>query len=140
MSIENFIDSNVFVYLFDRTSDAKRHRAEALIETSIRQGNACISYQVVQETINAITHKLNASVEDTKQLLDNVLTLLWKVTPTPVFYKRGLDIQHRYQFSFYDSLIVTAALEADCKVLFSEGLQHNQCIEHLTIINPFLVV
>jgi predicted nucleic acid-binding protein len=46
-------------------------------------------------------------------------------------------VKERYRFSFYDSLIIAAALEAGCNTLYSEDLQHNQKVEWLTIINPF---
>ena len=50
----------------------------------------------------------------------------------------ALDIAERYGFSFYDSLIVAAALESKCKILYSEDMRHNQQIENLTIKNPFV--
>ena len=138
MSVDCFIDSNIFVYLFDETDPDKRQRAETLIEVELSQGRACISYQVVQETINVITRKLNATAEEAKRFLDSVLTPLWKVTPTPAFYRSGLEIQARYQYSFYDSLIIAAALEAGCSTLYSEDLQHRQRIGQSTIDNPFV--
>ncbi len=52
-------------------------------------------------------------------------------------YRSALQLQLRWRFSFYDSLIVAAALEAGCKRLLSEDLQHGQRIETLTIENPF---
>ena len=52
-------------------------------------------------------------------------------------YRRSLDIQERYRFGYYDALIVAAALEAGCKRLLSEDLQHGQKIETLRIENPF---
>jgi predicted nucleic acid-binding protein len=63
---------------------------------------------------------------------------LWKINPSPNLYQRGLDLQSRYQLSFYDSLIVAAALEGGCKTLYSEDLQHGQRIDGLTIKNPFI--
>jgi len=45
---------------------------------------------------------------------------------------------NKWQFSFYDSLIIAAALQAKCNVLYSEDLQHNQKVHSLTILNPFL--
>ena len=138
MSVDSFIDSNVFVYLFDETDAIKRQSSENLVQQALENGTGCISYQVVQETINVITRKLNATPEEARQLLDRVLIPLWQVNPTRAFYRRGLDLQARYQFSFYDSLIVAAALEAGCKTLYSEDLQHGQRIEQLTIDNPFM--
>ena len=59
------------------------------------------------------------------------------MTPTPALYRRCLDVQERWKYGFYDSLIVAAALEAGCKRLLSEDLQHGQRIEGLRIENPF---
>lgn len=137
MSVECFLDTNVLVYLLDKTDPNKRQSAETLIEQALELGNCCISHQVVQETLNVMTRKLKFNAEDTNRLLNRVLLPLWKVMPTPVLYQRGIEIQFRFQYSFYDSLIIAAALEAGCRTLYSEDLQHGQQIEQLTINNPF---
>ena len=137
MSVENFLDTNVFVYLFDETDDSKRETAEHLVQTALHDESGCISYQVVQETMNVIIGKLKAPPEKARQILDRILTPLWRVNPSRMLYHRGLDLQARYRLSFYDSLIVAATLEADCKTLYSEDLQHAQEIEGVTITNPF---
>ena len=137
MSVEDFIDTNVFIYLFDETNPAKRRRAESLVHRSLEDGSGCISYQVVQETLNVVTRKLGARPPSTRLLLDDVLAPLWQVNPTRALYARGLHVHAQYGFSFYDSLIVAAALEAGCTRLYSEDLQHGQQVEFLTIHNPF---
>jgi len=137
MNDKYFIDSNVLIYVFDETDYAKRARSEELIRSAVREGIGCISYQVVQETINVITRKLSATATQANLFLEDVLVPLWSVHPTSRLYRCGLDIMRRYRFSFYDSLIVAAALEAKCRTLFSEDLQDGQTIEKLTIVNPF---
>ena len=137
MSVENFLDTNIFVYLFDETDDDKRERAERLVQQALENETGCISYQVVQETINVITRKLNATPEKARQILERVLIPLWRVNPTRTLYQRGLDLQTRYRLSFYDSLIVASALAAGCKTLYSEDMQHGQHIEGVSITNPF---
>ena len=127
----------IFVYLLDETDDDKRERAERLVQQALENETGCISYQVVQETINVITRKLNATPEKARQILDRVLIPLWRVNPTRTLYQRGLDLQTRYRLSFYDSLIVASALAAGCKTLYSEDMQHGQHIEGITITNPF---
>ena len=139
MSAEDFLDTNVFVYMFDETDPIKRHRAETLVRDSLTNMTGCISYQVVQETLNVLIQKLNVSADSATQLLDDILTPIWRVNPTPSLYRRGLRVQSRYGFSYYDSLIVAAALEAGCTRLYTEDLQHGQQIETLTIENPFRV-
>jgi len=135
----DFIDTNVLIYLFDETDDRKRGTAERLIRTALESRNGRISHQVVQETLNVVTRKLPSPMtpEDAQRFLEQVLAPLWQVMPSLELYRRGLAIQGRYGFSFYDSLIVAAALESGCTRLYSEDLQHGQKIEELTIENPF---
>lgn len=63
MSVENFLDTNILAYLFDEVDNEKRETAEHLVQRALRNETGCISYQVVQETINVITRKLNAPPE-----------------------------------------------------------------------------
>jgi predicted nucleic acid-binding protein len=54
-------------------------------------------------------------------------------------HERGLEIAERFGFSLYDSMIVSAALQSSCTILYSEDMQHGQEIDYqLIIINPFL--
>jgi len=137
----DFFDSNVFVYLFDETNDHKRNVAERLIVQALEANNACISFQVVQETLNVLTRKLKPSVTEpnAQRFLESVLQPLWRVMPSLALYQRSLALQARYQLSFYDAMVVAAALEAGCTRLLSEDMQHGLKIEKLVIVNPFLV-
>ena len=86
-----------------------------------------------------VTRKLPApmTAEGAKRFLQQVLVPLWRVSPSSMLYDRALDVQARYRYSFYDSLIVASALDAGCTRLYSEDLQDGQRIEGLTIENPF---
>ena len=139
MSVENFIDTNVFVYQLERLDTRKAAIAERLIQHGIASGTACISSQVVQECLNTAIRKAEIKLNrnEMEKYLQSVLAPLLRVQPSLRLYRSSLDIQSRYQFSFYDSLIVAAALEAGCKTLYSEDLQHGQQIEGVTITNPF---
>ena len=140
MSGADFLDSNILVYLFDPADARRKGIAEQLVSRAHHAGTAIISFQVVQETLNVLTRKLKPPMtrEDALRALQNVLTPLWRVQPSAALYARALGVQERYQFSFYDSMIVAAALEAGCARLLSEDLQHGQKIEGLTIKNPFI--
>ncbi len=72
------------------------------------------------------------------RFLEQILAPLWRVMPSPALYRRGLELQSRHGLSFYDALIVAAALEAGCTRLYTEDLQHGQKIEGLLIQNPFV--
>ena len=137
MSAEHFLDTNILVYLFDETDPFKQKRAETLVSECLASGNGCISFQVVQETLNVLIRGLGFVSEDARRVLDDVLLPLWQVNPTAALYQEAISLRSRYGFSFYDSLIVAAALEAGCNRLYSEDLQHGQMIQQLTIFNPF---
>jgi len=94
---------------------------------------------VVQEVLNVLTRKLRLlmNVEDATRYLANTLEPLWRVQPGAELFPSGLSLQARYKFSFYDSLIIAAALAARCTRLYSEDLQHGQRIDGLTIEDPF---
>ena len=140
MSGADFLDSNVFVYLFEPADARRKGIAERLVSRAHHEGTAIVSFQVVQETLNVLTRKLKPAMsrEDAGLALRNVLAPLWRVQPSAALYARALDVQECYKFSFYDALIVAAALEAGCPRLLSEDLQHGQRIEGTTIKNPFL--
>lgn len=139
---DDFMDSNVFVYMFDETDNRKRDTAVRLVESALHTGSASISFQVIHEILNVVTRKVATPMTtgDAKRFMEEVLVPLWRVSPSVGLYNRALDIQARYRYGFYDSLIVAAALEEGCTRLYTEDLQDGQKIEGLTIENPFLEV
>ena len=139
MSAESFLDTNLFIYQLELCDDRKSAIADASIREGVATGNACISYQVVQECLNFVLRKAEVPLEvsGARAYLDHVLTPLLRVSDSPHLYHRGLDIQDRYHFGFCDSLIIAAALDADCTGLLTEDLQDGQVIETLTLTNPF---
>ena len=141
MSVASFFDTNVLLYTLDDVDQRKRGIANNLIVDAIAADNCCISYQVVQETLNVLTRKLTPTMtsEDKQGFVDRMLLPLWRVIPSIGLFREGMSIQDRYRFSFYDSMIVAAALSAGCRRLYSEDLQHGQKIGKLEIVNPFVV-
>ena len=136
----DFIDSNVFIYLFDQTDPRRRELAREIVNRSIADGTGIISFQVVQEVLNVTTHKMEhpLSGADAVAFFDTVLSPLWQVYPSGDLYRRAIEIRMRYRFGFYDSLIVAAALQGGCVRLLSEDLQHGQSVDTLKVENPFL--
>lgn len=139
MSVDLFIDTNVLIYQLD-TRDPRKHAiAERIVSEALANENACISFQVIQECLNTLLRKAEITLDAaaTRAYLDTVLAPLYRVRATLELYRRALELQQRWHFSFYDSVIVAAALEAGCKRLLSEDLQHGQRVESLRIENPF---
>ncbi|MCP4294444.1 MAG: PIN domain-containing protein [Proteobacteria bacterium] len=141
MKDKYFIDTNIFVYSFDRRDKVKNEVSNDLIRNALREQNGCISYQVIQEFLNVATKKFNPplSSQDSSTYLNSVLAPLVEVYTTVDLLQKTLEIHERWKYSFYDSLIITSALQADCLLLYSEDLQHGQKIQSLTITNPFII-
>jgi len=139
MSGKFFLDTNILVYTFDATAPAKQHIARQLISTALNSQQGIISYQVVQEFLNVAMRKFSPPLkpDDANIYLDRILTPLCELFPSMIYYSKALKISERWGYSLYDSLIITAALEAGCETLYSEDMQHGQLIQTLTIINPF---
>lgn len=135
-----FLDTNIFIYAFDAATPHKQGIANDLIKSALLDGQGCTSYQVIQEFINVSTKKFSVPLKtaDCRKYLEKVLAPICEVFVSIDLYIRALDIAGRWRYSFYDTLIITAALEADCNILYTEDLQHNQKIQSLTIYNPFL--
>jgi predicted nucleic acid-binding protein len=134
-----FLDTNVLVYQFDDSDPRKQTIAIELIRESLLHRSGCISWQVVQEWLNVVLRKSARPIShaDARSALDVVLLPLCTVMPSPDLWHRALDVQQRWGFGLYDSLIVAAALRAGCDELVSEDLQHGQTIERLRVHNPF---
>jgi predicted nucleic acid-binding protein len=128
-----FLDSNVLIYAYFKQDEKKQRISKQLISQ-----NTVISTQVLQELTNTLHRKMGVDYSIVRLILQECLKNCDLNTNTFDTVFRALDIAEKYGFSFYDSLIVAAALESKCTTLYSEDMQHNQHIENLTIKNPFV--
>ena len=136
-----FLDTNIFVYAFLRSDSRKRVQAIALIETCLGNGTGCVSYQVLQEFANVARKKFAtlASAADCTAFIDAALRPMNRVASSTALLYRAIGLQDQLRTSFYDSLMIAAALEAGAGTLYSEDLQHWQLIQgNLRIVNPFI--
>lgn len=141
MKDKYFLDTNIFVYTFDSSHPAKQKKAQLLVQQALKTKRGIISYQVVQEFLNVATKKFQTPMSHTEANLycEHILMPLCEFYPHNEFYQFSLDIKFQTRFSFYDSLIISAALKTGCKILYSEDLHDGQIIRgSLEIRNPFL--
>jgi len=140
MSGRFFLDTNIFVYTFDTGAPAKAKRATQLIRRAADTGEGIVSYQVVQEFFSVAFRRFPQplSVAEAEQYLTTVLRPLLAVHSSPAIYFEALRIVQKHKLSWYDSLILAAAVEGQCEKLYSEDFQHERKIEGLRIENPFV--
>ncbi|EQD42073.1 PilT domain-containing protein, partial [mine drainage metagenome] len=123
MPAKAFIDTNVVIYALGPNS------AKAALAASLFIHHPAISTQVLSETANVALKKLALPLSETGKLLAMLETTCRVEIVTPATLQRALDIAGRYGFSWFDSLIIASALEAECDTLYTEDLQHGQVIE-----------
>jgi predicted nucleic acid-binding protein len=140
MSDRFFLDTNIFVYSFDRTAPAKAEKAGKLITKALETQKGVVSYQVVQEFFNVALKRFShpMRVADAEQYLGTVFRPLLSVHSSASLYGEALRFQAKTGLSWFDSLIVSAALQANCDLVLTEDLQHGQRFGSLRIENPFL--
>jgi predicted nucleic acid-binding protein len=133
MSAETpFLDTNVLLYLLSADS-GKADIAEELL----RKGGI-ISVQVLSEFTSVCTRKLKMSYGEIREFLMTINMVLDVRDLTPTIHEAALDIAERYGYSFYDSMILAAAINAGCSLVYTEDLQSGQHIkDSLLIVNPF---
>ncbi len=134
-----FIDTNIFVYMFDRDNPGKREIAIRIVKSALDSGQGVISYQVIQEFCNVALNKFQSRMTpgDCGAFITEYLFPLCFVFPGLELYRSALQLSDSTQYSFYDSLILSAALHSDCVTVLTEDMQPHHMIRHLKIVNPF---
>lgn len=136
MSALSFLDSNILVYTDDSRYPEKKTRAVALYAELRRKRRGALSTQVLQEYFNSATAKLAVPADLARRKVQLFArSLLVQVDLALIL--RAIDFRRLHPMSFWDALIVAAALHANCKVLYSEDLQHSRKYDSLLVVNPF---
>lgn len=136
MTVRCFVDSNVFVYADDRSAGAKRDRARELIREVMGARTGVLSLQVLQEYFAVTTKKLGVSAAAARRRIE-VLSRLDVVILGVEDVLAAIDLHRLHGFAIWDALVIRAALNAGCRVLYSEDLQEGRRIDGLEVVNPF---
>lgn len=138
MSVKYFADTNILVYAFDSSEPEKQEIAQQMLERYGNAGELMLSTQVLQEFFVTVTHKLTKPLSaETAQSLVRSFSLYPVVQVMPDLIQSAIERYRQESFSFWDSLVVEAALAGDCQILLSEDMQDGREIGQLRIENPF---
>lgn len=139
MSGKFFLDTNLLIYAIDPTETGKQAVAQKWIASAHQSGDGCLSYQVVQEWFNVVLRKaaVPLSTEQAASIYRTLIEPLWHVQSSRELVDTAIDLYEHDSLSWWDSLIVSAAIRGGCDRLLSEDLQHGRKIRNVKIINPF---
>src|SRR3954468_21909795 len=132
-----FADSNVLVYAFDIREPERRLRAQAVFARHRDFGDVWASTQVLQEFYSAATWKFRLGHERVIDAFSLIGEFNLVVIDVPEI-SRAIELESVHRVSFWDSLILSAAITARVSVLYSEHFQHDREYSGVRVINPFL--
>lgn len=135
-----FVDTNVLLYSEDGANAVKQQRALDWLSALWTRRCGRLSSQVLHEFYANSTRKLRPPMppgDARAEVRRYQRWQPWQVDHNTV--ETAWAIESRFGFSYWDSLIVSSAQQQGCEWLLTEDLQHNQQIDGVRILNPFLV-
>lgn len=132
-----FLDTNVIAYQFDAGDHGRRERARQLLTSPGH--DFVVSTQVLLELFVVVTRKLTPALPHAAaaQVL-STLAHLPVVTTDAALVHRAVATSGHHQISVWDALIIEAAAQAGCAVLWTEDLAHGSTLRGVSIVNPFV--
>lgn len=135
-----FVDTNVLLYSEDGSNSAKQVVAVGWLEALWVRRCGRLSTQVLNEFYTNATRKLKPAMPAGDARAEVRRYQRWQPwLPDHATVETAWAVESRFGFSFWDSLIVASAKAQGCRYLLTEDLQHEQVIDNVQVINPFLV-
>ncbi len=134
----SFVDTNILVYAEDRDATTKHEVARDLVLELWDAREGVLSVQVLQEFYVNVTRKVRKPLTGAKALEIVQEYLTWTIVEnTGLLLVAAVELQQRAKLSFWDALVVQAAMSAACDRLYSEDLNAGQTFGSVTVVNPF---
>ena len=134
-----FFDTNIFIYLLTVDEPDKQMKCRKILENLIRNRNPLVwSTQVAQELSANLIKKQNMDPIKVKSLINGFHRFELVLNDLTVL-NGAFEINAYQKFSFWDSLIISSAISSKCSYVLSEDMHHEQKIEGVKIVNPFLI-
>lgn len=133
-----FVDTNILIYAYDKSAAHKRDIARRRVADLWESGQGVLSTQVLQEFFVTATRKIETPlpIPVAKGIVTDLLH--WYVIVNDgEDILNGISLQTKHSLSFWDAMIVQAAIKGKCTTLLSEDLTHGQTVAGVTIRNPF---
>ena len=134
--MRSFFDTNVLAYTDDAGEPGKQATALRLHAACHRRGQAVVSTQVLQEYFVTVTRKMGVDPVIARRKLELFARMNVVVNQVDDVLA-AVDLARLHTVSFWDALIVRAAQQAECRVIYSEDMQHGWKVDGVEVVNPF---
>ncbi len=133
-----FVDTNVLVYSRDTSEPGKQKQASAWMQHLWSTRTGRLSFQVLHEFYVTVTAKLKPGLDPETARSEVRLLFPWQPLAMDArIMEAAWAVQDRFNLSWWDALIVSAAQVADCRYLLTEDLQEAQQFDDVRVLNPF---
>jgi predicted nucleic acid-binding protein len=134
------IDTNVFIYRYDRQEHIKQPIAKKLISRLSRSEESLLLWQVAGEFLKQLTYWQNQKLIErahVKRIMLGIRNQFTLVIPTPSVLDQAMSLSDRYSLQHWDSMLLGACLEAGVSTLYTEDMGAPRKIDTIELINPF---
>lgn len=136
MPAKILLDTNIWVYLYAKNPPEKYQVVQQIVADQFE--SIAISAQIMGELFTVLTRKNLTSASDAQTIITEIATTVPVLSIEPANVLLALDINSRYQYTYWTSLVIATGLLAGCHTLYSEDMQHRQVIDdRMQVINPF---
>lgn len=136
MPAKILLDTNIWVYLYAKNPPEKYQVVQQIVADQFE--SIAISAQIMGELFTVLTRKNLTSASDAQTIITEIATTVPVLSIDPANVLLALDINSRYQYTYWTSLVIATGLLAGCQTLYSEDMQHRQVIDdRMQVINPF---
>lgn len=135
-----FLDTNVLLYAVDDRDISKRDRARHWLAECWQRRCGRLSMQVLNEFYSNVRKKFDSALSAGDARAEVRRYQHWR--PWVIDHatiETAWAVESRYRINYWDALVVASAQQQGCDLLLSEDLQHDQRIDGVRIVNPFLV-
>jgi predicted nucleic acid-binding protein len=132
-----FLDTNFLIYCFSSSEERKQAQCLSVLKQGKNSVRFVLSTQVLSEFTSVMISKYNADPRTIKQIIEDLRGFeIVRIDQEMIL--SAIDIHILFNYSFWDSMIITAAKESNCSFLLTEDMRDGHHISGLTITNPFL--
>ncbi|GAX34341.1 PIN domain-containing protein [Nodularia sp. NIES-3585] len=137
MTDKIILDTNLWIYLYAKNPPEKSQQVAEILKNN--SSSLLVSTQILGELFHVLTRKKFTSKADAITIISDIVNtfVIQPINKTEVI--QALEINAKYHYSYWDSLIIATALLNECSIIYSEDMQHNQLIENkVRILNPLV--
>jgi len=128
------VDSNIWVYLYS-TNEIRSLKAKKLIEENF--SSILLTSQILGEIYNVLVKKGFKTKSQAFEIIEELISSFTVLEVDVLKVLKAIEINNRYDYSYWDSLIISSALLGECETVYSEDMQDGQIIENtLRLVNP----